>query len=451
MRSVAAVQDSLRSDQASRWIETELGLHFPPAQWADLQRRLARVAQRLGYDDANACIEDLVARRPSPAERQALAEFLAVGETYFFRDQALFEQLGQQVLRPLIAARRGASRTLRLWSAGCSTGEEAWSLAMLVAGLLPDWRDWEVSILATDLNTAALEKARAGDYGAWSLRGAFPAAAVPYLVPAGSGRYQVTSDIRALVRFAPLNLAVAGEVAAIARGMDLILCRNVLMYFEPTRRGCVLQRLGRALADGGWLVTNPVEIPSSGSDGLALAMFPGLVALRRNARVATAAPQLRTPVPPLPGSGLAAFGAAVPPAPAGREQAGAGPDPRVQPEAPPFDDAEARCRDAIEQDKLNPEWTYRLSCILSERGDLDGSIAALQRTLYLAPDHVLARFALGSLAARRGEQTASRRHFLLALARLDQYGPDAVIEGSGGLTARELAGVIRQFAGAAAC
>jgi chemotaxis protein methyltransferase CheR len=450
MTDMADIQDSWRLDLASRWIEAEIGLHFPPAQWPELRRRLARVAERLGYGDANGCIADLVTRPVLPPQRQVLAECLTIGETYFFRDQPLFDELARRVLRPLITARRDARRTLRLWSAGCSTGEEAWSLAMLVAALLPEWRDWDVSILATDLNAAALETARAGVYGSWSLRGAFPTAALTYLVHGPNGRFAVAPEIRGMVRFAQQNLAAADEPTAIAGGMDLILCRNVLMYFAPARRTAVLRRLGCSLADGGWIVTNPIEIPSTATEGLTLGAIPGLGALRRTAPRVAAAAGLHPSAAPPAASRSIAFA---------RTEAGTkrryvrrGNDPGARAQlGMPWEEAEAQCREAIERDKLNPEWTYQLSCILSERGDLDGAVRALQRTLYLAPDHVLARFALGSMAARHGDARVSRRHFSIALGRLGDYRPADVIEGSGGVTARELARIIRQFGGGATC
>src|SRR5690606_20129569 len=105
--------------------------------------------------------------------------------------------------------------------------------------------------------------------------------------------------------------------------------------------------------------------------------------------------------------------------------------------------AEQLCRLAIEQDKLDPQATHLLATILHERGAVDEAMAALQRTLYLDPDHVLARFTLGSLALRRGETQAGRRHLAQARSRLARCAPDHPLEGSGGLTAGELEGVIR--------
>lgn len=441
-------------DAASRWVEREIGLHFPPAQWRDLQRGLGAAAVRLGLPDALACGQWLLQGNVVGHAREVLVDCLAIRETYFFRDPRLFAQLAAEVLEPLIESRRSTTRHLRLWSAGCATGEEPYSLAMLVASLLPQWRDWNISILGTDLNAAALERARAGSYGPWSVRGGVPELARPYLRPRPGGRHEVDEGLRRIIRFEALNLVTTGDFPPSARSMDLVVCRNVLMYFAPHRRASVLRRLCDAVTDDGWLVTNPVEVPAAGVAGMTVVISRGLVALRRGAgrdrshcgagaagsmqakARATAAPagtagsraaHRRVPSPLLP--------AAVPPVP------------EVATAAAAVADREVTCRRAMLEDKLDPEWPYLLACILSERGADDEAATALQRTLFLAPEHVLAHFGLGSIAARQGRAADSRRHFTAALGRLSALPPGEVVPGSGGMTSRELARVIGAFVG----
>jgi chemotaxis protein methyltransferase CheR len=111
--------------------------------------------------------------------------------------------------------------------------------------------------------------------------------------------------------------------------------------------------------------------------------------------------------------------------------------------------AERLCREGLARDKLDPEWTYLLATVLSERGDPEGACAALRRTLYLQPGHLLARFALGSLALRRGRVQAARSEFGRVLARLAGCPQGQVLQGSGGLTAGDLQAMIRRAGGAA--
>lgn len=449
MAETLHTRDTQLWTQAGRWVESELGLHYPPRLWPDLARGLEAAARRLDLPDAAACVRQALAHGFGPRQKQVLAECLAIGETYFFRDPQLFEQLAVQVLRPLIAARAQGTRRLRLWSAGCSTGEEPYSLAMLVAGLLPDWRDWDISILATDINLAALQKGRAGIYGPWSFRGELPARCLPYLREDAEGRRHVDPALRRLVRFAPLNLAWPDYPSAATKttGMDLVLCRNVLIYFEPQRIAAVLARLGGALDEDGWLVTGSVELPRQGVGGLRVVHADGLFGLRRASAPALArAPAPHQPAPPAPQPQprpappvIASPPAAVVEAPPSLlEQA------RTLADSGDRMGAERLCRAAMAHDKLDPEVTYLLASILLEAGDQAAAQATLQRTLYLDPGHLLARFALGSLLLAQGQEETGRRHFALALEHLDRVPGGEVLPGSGGLTARELESAIRR-------
>jgi chemotaxis protein methyltransferase CheR len=287
-------------EEAGRRIESAIGLNFGARPASELRRAVRSAAEQLGFRDSGAFVAHLLARPLDAQERAALAKCLAIGETYFFRDPLLFDCLGTQVLPPLIQARRGGERRLRLWSAACSTGEEPYSLAMLVASVLPDWPQWDIRILASDLNAAALDKARAGVYGRWSLRGGMPAAARPFLRKPAADRYEVAPEIRGLVRFASMNL-VEDAFPSAADGMaamDVILCRNVLIYFEPRRGQAVLERLGRCLGPQGWLFTSPIEVPTAPVAGLERARLGSVPALRRSTGGdAAAAPKALLPLP----------------------------------------------------------------------------------------------------------------------------------------------------------
>ena len=134
-----------RWDQLSELIASRTGLHFPPERRADLRRALGEAAGDFGCASGDACADRLLSSPWSPEELRTLARHLTIGETYFFRERPSFNALATQVLPPLIHHRRNGDRRLRLWSAACSTGEEAYSLAMLVQQVLPDWKDWDVS------------------------------------------------------------------------------------------------------------------------------------------------------------------------------------------------------------------------------------------------------------------------------------------------------------------
>ena len=155
--SLSEVRESQWS-QLTELIAERMGLHFPRERWGDLQRGLAGAAQELGFEDAAACVTCLLSAPPTKAQLQVLASHLTIGESYFFRDRQTLEAFADNILPELIRARRGRDQRLRIWSAACCTGEEPYSLAILLHQRLPDLREW----LAWPSCTAALWGWRAG-------------------------------------------------------------------------------------------------------------------------------------------------------------------------------------------------------------------------------------------------------------------------------------------------
>ncbi len=251
------------------------GLYFPEKKRIDLESGLFKaLASRLNgnhnLDQYYQLLRDK-SNSVGRAEMERLINFLTVGETYFFRDEGQFNALTTKVLPALLARKRAAAAAigpniqpqLRLWSAGCATGEEAYSLAIILKELLPDIDQWHILILATDINQDSLVRAREALYSDWSFREARAKAvqAQYFNFDPATKRYALRDDIRQMVTFAPLNL-VEDEYPAThnnTASMDMILCRNVTIYFteEDTRR--VVQRFYEALVQEGWLVVGHSE------------------------------------------------------------------------------------------------------------------------------------------------------------------------------------------------
>lgn len=208
----------------------------------------ARVRDRLGALGLTRPSEYL--HQLDEAELERLIEALRVGETRFFRHRAQVAALERLVI-PELAQTHAAVRRVRAWSAGCATGEEAYTVAMVLANALPGW-DFEV--LGTDLSDEALTRARAGVYAEAVLEPVPPALRSRWFRPAGNGRAVVVPELAERVRFERRNLldVFAGE-------KDLILCRNVLIYFDSTQRAATARRLSAALADGGFLFVGYAE------------------------------------------------------------------------------------------------------------------------------------------------------------------------------------------------
>ncbi len=219
------------------------------------ESRLGALARREGLASVDALLERL---REAPDERLAVAtaEALAVTDTAFFRDGQAFERLKRDVL-PTLAASVG-ERPVQVWSAGCSTGQEAYSLAMLAEEQSPPVR---LEIVATDLSERVLEKAHSGLYTQFEVQRGLPIRLLLKYFERAGEMWAITPRLRAGVRWRRLNLV---EERRSRRQFDLILCRNVLSYFEPERREKVLAQFMPALAPGGYLVLGLGEPGPSG-------------------------------------------------------------------------------------------------------------------------------------------------------------------------------------------
>lgn len=229
-------------------IAGRMGLHFPPDRWPQLRQGLEGAGKELGFPGIDRFIDALLATPPTPVEIQVLASHLTIGETYFFREKPTFEALERVVLPELIRSRRQNGRELRVWSAACCTGEETYSLAILLRRLLPDLPDWRVSIFGTDINPRYLRKAAAARYGEWSFRCTPDGFKERYFHEAADGLRTVVPEIRAMVKFIPLNLVEDTDPAGPAGTgeIDLVLCRNALMYFRPDQIRKVVEKFSAA-------------------------------------------------------------------------------------------------------------------------------------------------------------------------------------------------------------
>src|SRR6266404_847539 len=274
----SVVSDTLWS-RLSECIAERMGLHFPSERRDDLRRGLTGAAGEFGFADVAACAEWLLSASLTKAQMQMLASHLTVGETYFFREKKTFDVLAQSVLPELVRSRRNREQRLRIWSAACCTGEEPYSLAMLLDQVLPDLQDWHVTILATDINERFLQKAITGVYGEWSFREARALIKERYFQRTGDGRYSIVSEIRKRVTFAPLNLAedVYPSLATDTNAMDVIFCRNVLMYFTLPQARKVIRNLRHTLVQDGWLAVSPSEGSQELFSRFLPVNFPGVI------------------------------------------------------------------------------------------------------------------------------------------------------------------------------
>jgi chemotaxis methyl-accepting protein methylase len=262
-------------DRLSAIIGRETGLRQRPREAAALRAWIGERVRTLGLRDIHEFEQLLGQDTPvARSERQLLNERLTTGESYFFRDAGQIELLAGTILPELIA-RRAARRRLRIWSAGCSTGEEAYTLAMLIDEIGPSLASWNIQIVASDINLDALDKARRGRYTAWSLRTTNATRKARYFEPCGS-RWQIAPRLRDRVSFRALDL-VRDRFPDPDAGLvefDLILCRNVFIYLNEGAIRAVTAKFASAIVEGGYLVTGHSELFALDPSPLRIRMYP---------------------------------------------------------------------------------------------------------------------------------------------------------------------------------
>jgi chemotaxis protein methyltransferase CheR len=224
-------------------------------------------ADRLGLDVVSYCRMAAAAN----GELQALAEEIAIGETRFFREPDQFEALREHVL-PELLVERSSVRRLRLWCVACSTGEEAYSLAILIRDALQPSEEWRVELFASDLRGNAILSASRGRYNAAALRRLDPNVRNRYFIgvdePTPNREYDLIPLVRRMVTFRRANIVEPYVWRQIPGPYDLIVCENLLLYFHRLAVDQTVERLVNALAPGGLLLVSPIETPLVAKGGV---------------------------------------------------------------------------------------------------------------------------------------------------------------------------------------
>lgn len=399
---------------------------------------------------------------------QALVQPAMNNESYFFRDPASVATLREHVLPPLIAA-ASATRVLRIWSAGCSTGEELYTISILLHELIPDLDSWTIALVGTDVDDGALVHARTARYAVWSLRSTTQDQRARYFQHDRAGdRYLLRDRYRRHTSFSLHNLVDEGASAPAPGAFDLVLCRNVSIYLTPHARAAVDRKLSAALSAHGWWISGPSD-PLPSCAGVASIVLPGLLAHRHASATELRAVQLPVRKSPLPPPTIQARRSSPPPPP---PPPAAKPEPRLLPlraeaaaalpgsaqrrasiPAPALarqleiarehanrnqhDEAHELIDDALAQDAMLVEgYLLRADLYESEQDDR-AALEALRCALYLDPELIEAHFRAGLLLERLGD----RKGAILALrnaAALERSSIDGSASGLGQLAAMRL-------------
>jgi chemotaxis protein methyltransferase CheR len=236
----------------SHLIYQKLGLHFDDKKIYFLKTRVAKRMTALGLDDPREYVFKLSYADPEGVEMQALANLVTTNETYMFREYDQLQAFANYCLPEVLSAKQArGEKSLRIWCAGCSSGEEAYTLAMIVQDVFPQAQSWECEIVATDIDENMLRHVVAARYGARAVGEVPEEYRKKYLIGDGD-EWMVRRRTAALVQACHLNLNDRMAMRAM-RGFDFIFCRNVLIYFDDLSRKAVVDHFYNALKPGGYI------------------------------------------------------------------------------------------------------------------------------------------------------------------------------------------------------
>ncbi len=404
---------------------TRTGHHY----YADKDVQLAEHVARRMAATGDATIDDYRTRLRDPADAEwpQLESAVTINETFFFRFAEQFTALKTTIL-PAMIARHREDRRLRIWSVGCSTGAEAHSVAVLLADLLGDEiTDWRITLTGTDIDEAALAAARKAEYSSWALRTMGEGERVRLFDRIGE-RYRLKGRYRGIARFERHNLLAMIEAAAPMgfSDYDLILCRNVLIYFRQDDATAIVGALAGRLAADGILLLGHAE-PNPGFDAVAdSGQTAGILTYHMRGS--------RQKPPPAPPPVEAR------PVPTPRAPRPAPPRTPTSAPAPPAPPAAIRTPDAVAR------YVAALEALAS--GDKDQAERAFRDALYLDRSFAMAHYQFGHYLLAQGRAPDGRRSLTNALRVATSLAPDAELAEGDGMTAGAMAAAIRHTIGA---
>jgi len=418
-------------------------------------------------DDYMALVE-----RPRSPEVQALLDDVTIPETYFFRNAPQFRALRQHVLPELVSHASTNGRRLRVWSAGCSTGEEAYSVAILLRELVPASAGWDIEVVGTDISTKSLAAAREGRYGSRSLGAVGPETTERWFTRDGDD-FVVRPELHDLVEFRHHNLVAEPPPFGGGATADLVLCRNVTIYFARETTRALMSRLHGCLRDGGYLFLGHSETLWQVSDAFRLVALGEAFVYRRDYPGERVVDEQRTV---LPDRRTADDQARIDSRLVEGDRRGAGKEsrlrrprwghgaPKLDPPAPPAPTellAEARqalrageyqraadlAAAAFTGDVLLADAYSVRGLALSNLGRDEDALADLRKAVYVDPHAGFAQFLLAGTLARLGDAAGAARAYRAAAETLGESADDHVVAELGGRRVSELVDLCWQLAG----
>lgn len=415
--------------------------YYRDKDW-EVADRVAHRINALALPNCTAYIELLESQPAGSHEMDALIAEFTVGETYFFRHREQFDMLRRTAI-PQLLERRRAERALRIWSAGCATGAEPYSVSILLRlEMAVEIAGWEISILGTDINRAFLARAEEGVFDRWALRET-PQHVRDTCFDQRGKYWVIRPEYRRGVRFRYHNLVSDAAPAApgTLAGFDLVLCRNVLIYFDHETMKLVAVKLSGAMAEEGWLVVGHAETGTGVFRSFEAVMEAGVSLYRKPApgRVERARPPAALPAPGLPHK-PAPPSQPAPPAPAAVPSIE---EVRQLADRGEWEAGAAKCRMLLAADKLNPAAHFLFGLIMAHTGRDREAERSFRSATYLDRAFAVAWYHLGLLLWKRRALSDAKRAFEVLNHLLDGAPDDQPVEHADGMTAAELRDMAR--------
>ncbi|MCK5540787.1 MAG: hypothetical protein KAI69_07630 [Deltaproteobacteria bacterium] len=504
MSNIAVPMVLSQIEDLSRLIRERIGLDFPRRKWDMLQRVVEELAIELNFAGPQPLLEELLYSSLSESRLNLLIVRLTVGETYFLRDKGVFNTLRDHIF-PALIEKKASERQLDLWCAASSTGEEPYSIAMLLDERKSQLENWRINIRASDINLEVLEKARKGVYSPWSLRDTPESIIQKYFTKVGKHQFLLSRHIREMISFHQLNLAEREFVIPGLNGglADIIFCRNVLIYFSSELQAQVIKRLVSLLRPGGWLLVAPSELGVVSDPAVVPVRFPGVIVHQKvdGSEVVTTKLKNRSSNRTRTNTGLVSARIksrrrqdekrelARRPAKAASDRGGKAVSlkelslritelferehyrevldliPEVfelslknEPEYSQIMAFKARSlanlgeleaaagavKVALEADKIEPFFYYLSASIARERAANEEAVTFYRQALFLDADFIMAHFSLATLL-RQTDRKAANRHLRNVITLLESLEDDAVLPYAEGLSSGRLLEIARSL------
>lgn len=439
-------------------LTSKMGLNISLEKRDILNRSMGLAATEFGFQEMRLFVEWLSSGTINTDQIEILASFITIPETYFWREPQVFSSLTDSIIPELIKSKNDGQKIIRIWSAGCSTGEEAYSLAIALYKAIPDIEDWDINIIATDINPKALSKARAGIYEQWSFRNTPDWLKTRYFHRINSRSYEIIPEIKRLVTFENGSLIDLPDSGCGIK-MDIIFCRNVLMYFTNEWIKKISDKLFNRLSENGWFVVASCELSSHLFPQYKAVNFPGAILYRKFEGELSDSWDIDNKTEQL------TLRAGFEPYTFGKDgnndtesynhhlaltndfvEQGSLLETknktfmenelsiRLLANQGHLNDAFSFCNSTIESNKFLPGLYFLRASILQELEKSTEAIASLRQAIFIDPDYVMGHFALGGLLLRLGNPVYAKRYFRNVLDLTKNLKNDDILPESEGLS-----------------